>query len=305
MDQLFQLHKQIQDLRQEVSTINQVANQLQRAEANNAAQLQRLQQNEVISTQQLQNIQQMCNRINQEVNVISNVAQQVSSQMVNRPFTSGQYGANIGSQFATGQFGNMGTIGTMATAGLYNPNQFSSYGSTQVAPTDLSSLANYWGQGLNPQDISISSQYLSNQNKQFMPQSYGAATYATGITQNIPYQYGTTGITGSQYIPSYSTSLSTPNQFGTSLSAPNQFGTSLSAPNQFGTSLSAPNQFGTSLSTPNQFGTSLSTPNQFGTSLSTPNQFGTSLSAPNQFGTGMVGTQSANMLGTQYIGSSF
>lgn len=243
MDQLFQLHKQIQDLRQEVSTINQVASQLQRAEASNAAQLQRLQQNEVISTQQLQNIQQMCNRINQEVNIISNVAQQVSSQMVNRPFSSGQYGTNISSQFGTGQFGN---IGTMAAAGFQSPNQISSYGSTQVTPTDLSSLANYWGQGLSPQDMSVSSQYLSNQNKQFLPQSYGATTYATGISQNIPYQYGTTGFTGSQYIPSYSTSLSTPN-----------------------------------------------------------NQFGVSLSTPNQFGTGMFGTQSANMLGTQYMGSSF
>ncbi|HBC92487.1 MAG TPA: hypothetical protein DCZ10_06175, partial [Pelotomaculum sp.] len=158
----------------------------------------------------------MCNRINQEVNVISNVAQQVSSQMVNNPFTSGQYGTNIGSQFATGQFGNMGTIDTMATAGLYNPSQFSSYGSAQSAPTDLSSLASYWGQGLNSQDMAVSSHYLSNQNKQFLPQSYGAATYGTGIIQNIPYQYATTGLTGSQYIPSYSTSLSTPNQFGAS-----------------------------------------------------------------------------------------
>jgi len=236
MDQLFQLQRQIQDLKQEVSTISQVANQLQRAEANNAAQLQRLQHNEVISTQQLQNIQQICNRMNQDVNVISNVAQQVTSQMVNRPFTSGQFGSSIGSQFATGQFGNIGT-----------PNQIGSYGSTQVNPTDLSSLASYWGQGLNPQDMSVSSQFLSNQNKQFMPQSYGtstfnAGTYGTGISQNIPYQYGTTGISSSQFIPSYSASLSTPNQYGTSLSTPNQIGTSMSMPSQYGTS-----NFGTQL----------------------------------------------------------
>lgn len=249
MDQLFQLHRQIQDLKQEVSTINQVANQLQRAEANNAAQLQRLQQNEVISTQQLQNIQQLCNRMNQEVNIISNVAQQVTSQMVNRPFTSGQYGSSIGSQFATGQYGNIG-----------NPNQISAYGSTQVNPTDISSLASYWGQGLNPQDMAVSSQFLSNQNKQFMPQSYGTSTFNAGT-----YGTGITQIPSSQYIPSFSTSLSTPNQFGTNMSMPNQFGTS----------------------------------------LSTPNQIGTSLSTPNQFGTGIFGTQSSNMLGSQYMGSSY
>lgn len=246
MDQLFQLQRQIQDLKQEVSNISQVANQLQRAEANNAAQLQRLHQNESISTQQLQNIQQLCNRLNQEVNTISNVAQQVTSQMVNRPFTSGQYGTNISSQLGTGQFGN---IGSLATAGLYNPNQFT-YGSAQVTPSNMSALSNYWGQGLNPQDMSVSTQYLSNQNKQMMPQSFGtssfnAGSYGTGLNQNIPYQYGATGITSSQYSPSYSTSLSTPNQFGISLST------------------------------------------------------------PNQSGTGSFGAQSSNMLGSQYIGSSF
>jgi hypothetical protein len=251
MDQLFQLHRQIQDLRQEVSTISQVASQLQRAEANNAQQLQRLHQNEVMSTQQLQNIQQMCNRLDQEVNVISNVAQQVSSQMVNRPFTSGQYGTNIGSQFGTGQFGNISSIGTMANAGFSNQNQLGSYLGTQVTPSHMSALSNYWGQGLNPQDIAISSQFLSNQNRQYMPQSYGATAYGTGISQYIPYQHSTTGISGSQYIPSYSTSLSTPNQ---------QFGTSLSTPSQFSTSMSIPSQFGVSLSTPNQ-GISLSAPN--------------------------------------------
>ncbi|MDD4239708.1 MAG: hypothetical protein PHT62_14345 [Desulfotomaculaceae bacterium] len=240
MDQLFQLQRQIQDLKQEVSNINQVASQLQRAEANNAAQLQRLQHNEVISTQQLQNIQQMCNRINQEVNVISNVAQQVGTQ---RPFSSGQYGTSIGSQLGSGQFSN---IGTMSTAGIYNPNQFSSNGSTQITPTDMSSLTHYWGQGLNPQDMTVSNQYLSNQNKQFIPQSYGAATYGTGSIQNLPNQYSPAGISGSQYIPSFSTSLSTPNQ-----------------------------------------------------------QYGINLSTPNQFGTGSYGAQSSNMMGNQFMSSSF
>ena len=203
MDQLFQLHRQIQDLKQEVNTINQVANQLQRAEKNNAAQLQRLQQNEVISSQQLQNIQQMCNRISQEANIISNVAQQVSSQITNRPMSTDQFG----SQMSTGQFG------TMATAGMYNPNQFS-YNTSQINPTNLSSLSSYWGQGLKPQDLSVSSQFLSNQNKQSMPQSYSLST---------PYQYSSTGFSSSQYAPSTSVSLDTPNQqYGISLSTPNQ-----------------------------------------------------------------------------------
>jgi hypothetical protein len=175
MDQLFQLQRQIQDLKQEVNNINQVASQLQRAEANNAAQLQRLQQNEVVSTQHLHNIQQMCNRISQEVNVISNVAQQVTSQMVNRPLSTGQFGTNIGSQFSTGQFGNIGTSGTMATAGLSHPNQLSSYVSSQVTPTDMSALSSHWGQGLNSQDVAISSQFLSNQNRQLIPQSTARA----------------------------------------------------------------------------------------------------------------------------------
>lgn len=217
MDQLFQLQRQIQDLKQEINNITQVANQLQRAEANNAAQLQRLQQNEALSTQQLQNIQQMCNRINQEVNVINNMAQQVTSQMANRPFTSGQYGTSTGSQFGTGQFGNIGTI---ATAGLTNPNQISSYGNTQIAPSQFSSLASYWGQGLSPQDMSVSSQFLSN--RQYIPQSYGTTSYVTGINQNIPYQYGTyqygtTGSAMSQYIPNYSTSMSMPGQQSTGM----------------------------------------------------------------------------------------
>lgn len=242
MDQLFQLQRQIQDLKQEINTITQVANQLRQAEANNAMQLQQLHQHEVNATQQLQTIQQVCNRINQDVNMLSNAAQQVSTQMATRPITTGQFGTSIGNQFRTGQFGN---IGSMASAGLYNPNQISSYGS-QITPSNLGSLANYWGQGLSPQDMQISSQYLSNK-QQFIPQSYGSTTYGTGISQSIPYQYGTSSTASSQYIPSYSTSLSTPNS----------------------------------------------------------SQFGVSLSTPNQFGTGMFGSQSTNMLGTQYMGSSF
>jgi len=213
MDQLFQLQRQIQDLKQEVNTISQMANQLQRAEDNNAAQLQRLQQNEVISSQQLQNIQQMCNRISQEANIISNVAQQVTSQMTNRPMITSQYGTSMGSQMSTGQ------IGTMTTAGMYNPNQFSTYSTSQINPTSFSSLASYWGQGLKPQELSVSSQFLSNQNKPFMPQSYNL---------NTPNQYSSTSFPSSQYTPSINVSLDTPNQqYGFSLSTPNQNNTGI------------------------------------------------------------------------------
>jgi hypothetical protein len=219
MDQLFQLQRQIQDLRQEVNNITQVANQLQRAEANNAAQLQRLQQNEAISTQQLQTIQQLCNRLNQDVNIISNVAQQVSSQMVNRPFTTGQFGTSIGNQIGSGQYGNLASV---ASTGIYSPSQFGSYGMNQITPNDVSILASRFGQGLSPQDMAVSSQYITNQKIPGAPQTYGTSTFNTGTYgtssfQSIPNQYSVSGYSGSQYIPSYSTSMATPSQFGTGI----------------------------------------------------------------------------------------
>ncbi|MGI6493100.1 MAG: hypothetical protein ACOX0T_12050 [Pelotomaculum sp.] len=181
-------------------------------EANNAAQLQRLQQNEVLSSQQLQNIQQMCNRISQEANIISNVAQQVTSQMASRPMITDQYGTSnrfSDEYWAVWNNGYREACTTLASS--------SSYSTSQINPTDLSSLSSHWGQGLKPQELSVSSQFLSNQNKQFMP------------SLSTPYQYSSTGFSSNQYTPSTSVSLDTPNQqqYGISLSTPNQNNTGI------------------------------------------------------------------------------
>ncbi|MEG3070303.1 MAG: hypothetical protein RQM92_05190 [Candidatus Syntrophopropionicum ammoniitolerans] len=91
MDQIQQLQRQILGLRNEINNISQVASQLQQAEANNAAQLQRLHQHETVASQQLNAIQQLCQHLNQDVNAISNATQQVTTQMLTRPTTTGQF----------------------------------------------------------------------------------------------------------------------------------------------------------------------------------------------------------------------
>lgn len=236
MDQIFQLQRQIQDLRQEVNNINQVASQLQRSEANNAAQLQRLQQNETGATQQLQAIQQICNRLNQDVNVISNVAQQVTAQMVNRPFTSGQFGAGVWNQQGTGQFGS---YGAGISTGLYGPSQFGAFSAQfggnrndefQKNQIISQAAANRYSAGFNAPDY-VTNQYLSNMANQGALGSQSALgvlgnvrsnTFGTGIsptgyagvnTGNFAIepahpiqnsQFGATGFAGSQYTPTYS-----------------------------------------------------------------------------------------------------
>lgn len=237
MDQIYQLQRQIQDLRQEVNNISQVASQLQRSEANNAAQLQRLQQNESIATQQLNAIQQICNRLSQDVNAISNVAQQITSQIANRPMSTGQFGTNIYSQYGTGQFG---AYGTGINTGVYGPPQFGTFGA-QFTPNRydefsrnqyISSMAaNRYGAGFNAPDY-VTNQYISNLANQgqlgaqtsFGAGNYGTSTFGTGMTQSgyagvstgnfavepahpvQAGQYRATGFTGSQYIPAYSSS---------------------------------------------------------------------------------------------------
>ena len=234
MDQLYQLQRQIQDLRQEVNAISQVASQLQRSEANNIAQLQRLQQHESMATQQLQTIQQLCNRLSQDVNAISSIAQQFSAQIAAMPFTTGQFGAGTYNQYGTGQFGQ---YGAGITTGYYSPvqAQFPTYG-TQFGTgrTDefsrnqlLSSMAqNRYGLGFNVPDY-ISNQYISSMANQGMLGSQssfpaapmvtgmaagaGQSGYAQAITGNFTLrpehpvgtsQYGTTTMAG-QYSPSY------------------------------------------------------------------------------------------------------
>ncbi len=128
MDQINQLQRQILELRNEINTISQVAGQLQRAEANNAAQLERLHQHETVANQQLNTIQQLCQHLNQDVNAISNAAQQVTTQMY-RPMS--------GSQFNTQTFGQpiSGLQGTFTpnVSGLNNPTPFGAY-SAQFSP---------------------------------------------------------------------------------------------------------------------------------------------------------------------------
>lgn len=215
---IYQLQRQIQDLRQEVNTISQVASQLQRSEANNAAQLQRLQQNEAIATQQLQTIQQLCNRLNQDVNVISNVAQQVTAQMFNRPVTSGQWGT--WNQPTTGQFG---AYSPSITTGLYSPAQFGTFGSQFGANRFGVSLSvPDYGASLSVPNYAANQQLGSfiNQGMLGVPSNIGASTYTSnlatgytptsfaGISTAYPAQtsqFGTTGFASSQFAP-YSTS---------------------------------------------------------------------------------------------------
>lgn len=125
MEQIYRLQRQIQDLQQEVHSISQVAGQLQRSEANHAAQLQQMSQYENSATQQLQTIQQLCSRLSQEVSAISSMAQQIP-QMVGMQ-TGSQLGSGFySSQPSTGQFGsNSPTIST----GQYSAPTFGTFGS--------------------------------------------------------------------------------------------------------------------------------------------------------------------------------
>lgn len=246
MDQIYQLQRQIQDLRQEVSTISQVASQLQRSEANNAAQLQRLQQNETIATQQLQAIQQICNRLGQDVNVISNVAQQVTAQMANRPFTSGQFGAGFGQQ-GTGQFG---TYSTGISTGLYgSPTQFGTFGAQFGNRNDefqrnqyiSQAASNRYGMGFNTPDYATN-QYISNLASQGMLGSqntfglgtYGAGSFGVGMSPTgyagtstgsfaiepahpVQSSHWQSGLSGSQYLPTTSMGMGAANQLSSGL----------------------------------------------------------------------------------------
>ncbi len=251
MDQIYQLQRQLQDLRQEVNAISHVASQLQHSETNNAAQLQRLQQNESLAAQQLQSIQQICNRLTQDVNAISSATQQVTSQM--RPFTTGQFGAGTINPYTSGQFG---TYGAGATTGMHGPSQFGTFG-TQYGTNRadefsrnqyLSSMAaNRYGLGLNTPDH-VSNHYISSMANQGLLGSqsnigmgtYGASTlgmdpsqsgYAgisTGnftVTPSRPVhqtsQYGMSSLTGSQYTPTYNVSQMSATQPYMGTGAPN------------------------------------------------------------------------------------
>ncbi|MDF9409561.1 MAG: hypothetical protein A4E52_00569 [Pelotomaculum sp. PtaB.Bin013] len=255
MDQFFQLQRQIQDLRNEVNSISQVAGQLQRSEANHAAQLQQMSQSENAVTQQLQTIQQLCNRLNQDVNVISSITQQIP-QMAGMQ-TSGQFGAGtFSSQLGTGQFGYYNP--TMSS-GQYGPSAFGTFGaqfgggrSDEFARNQQISqmAANRYGLGFAGNDFATN-QHISNMANQGMlgsqsnlgmsaygANTYGGSTFGTGLAQggysntsagnyaivpshpvsnqSLSSQYGVSGFAGSQYTPTLG-SFSTSGQMGSGL----------------------------------------------------------------------------------------
>jgi len=79
MYQYNQIQQQIQRLRDEASTISNLAGQLQQTEISNSSQLQQLQQKEVNASQQLQRLQYVANQLHQDINQINSLAQQMSS----------------------------------------------------------------------------------------------------------------------------------------------------------------------------------------------------------------------------------
>ncbi len=78
----YQLHQQLQRLRDEVNSISQLASQVQQAEQNNSAQLQQLQQKEIFAAQNLQRIQYLAGQLQQDIAQASNMAQQLTGASV-------------------------------------------------------------------------------------------------------------------------------------------------------------------------------------------------------------------------------
>ncbi|MDD4169200.1 MAG: prefoldin domain-containing protein [Desulfotomaculaceae bacterium] len=247
MNQMFQLQRQIQGLQQELNTIGQVAGQLQRSEANHAAQLQQISQNENTVSQQLQSIQQMCNRLSQDVNVISSMAQQITPQLSGMPMGSGQFGSSM-YQLGTGQYSptQHGSFGSQ-----FGGNQSDEFSRNQ----QISSMAtNRYGAGIGGNEYA-SNQYISNLANQgmlgsqanmgasnFRGSSLGTGMGQTGFSSisagnypleparpisylNTPGQYGTSGFMGSVYTPGYSTSqLSSSGQMGSGFASQSMLG---------------------------------------------------------------------------------
>lgn len=206
MEQIYQLQRQIQELRNEINTISQVAGQLQRAEANNAAQLQRLQQNETVASHQLNTIQQLCNHLSQDINAISNVTQQVTSQMFNRPVSSGQFGAQTFSQPLTGQYGAF----TPTATSLYSPTQYGAFGA-QFSPYMSAGTTSRFGQGLNIPDYAVAQHYTTGMN-QFTPFTSNIYPSSTMNTMRTNFSPMASASSLSSMMPSYTSQQ----QFGTS-----------------------------------------------------------------------------------------
>lgn len=244
MDQIYQLQRQLQDLQQEVSTINQVAGQLQRSEANHAAQLQQISQSENVATQQLQTIQQLCNRLNQDVNYISSsIAQQLPQMAIQ---------ASSMNQMGTGQ---LRSYSPMPSTGQYSPAGYGTYGAQFggnrtdefTRNQQISQMAaNRYGLGFTGNDFTTNQQ-LSNMANQGMlgtQTNLGMSSYGSSMGMGLPQsgyastsagnymvqpshpvsymhptmQYGTGTYTGNLYTPSFSSGqFSTAGQIGSGI----------------------------------------------------------------------------------------
>jgi len=86
------IQQQIQQLRQNLTNINQALSQLQQSEQANQQQLQQLQQAEGSAVQQLQQLRQICNQLSQSLNQASNLTQRVATKFGQFPQQQfGQY----------------------------------------------------------------------------------------------------------------------------------------------------------------------------------------------------------------------
>lgn len=144
MDQAIQsqLQQQIQRLQQEVNTISQVCSQLQQSEQANAIQLQQMTQKEIMASQGLRRIQQAAGALSQDLNQVSNLAQQMISQVtpLQRTFqatgvtpgvTPGTYATYTGLTGQTGMYAPQAGVGVNITqpgTGMLGGAQYGTFG---------------------------------------------------------------------------------------------------------------------------------------------------------------------------------
>lgn len=138
MDQIIQqLQQQLQRLQQEVNGISQVCSQLQQSEQANALQLQQMTQKEIVAAQGLRRIQQSAGLLNQELGHISNITQQMVSQLapIQRAIqpsavVPGAYSTYTGLTGQTGAFyPQTGIAGfNQPTTGTFGTSQYGAFG---------------------------------------------------------------------------------------------------------------------------------------------------------------------------------
>ncbi len=178
MDQIYQLHQQIQRLRQEINNISQMTSQLQQFEQSNAAQLQQLHQHEVNASQQLQRIQQACSQINNDLNLVSGAAQQATPHSMSQGVSQfgaqaggyAQQPATFGAQLTTGQTGMWPTQqhyqSNYTSINPFQQQRFTtgqSWG-TQQSPSMVGFAQTYATPSLASLGYSAQNQFSGNQN---------------------------------------------------------------------------------------------------------------------------------------------